>query len=63
MIKITLPDHSIREFDKPVSGMEIARAISDRLARVLGVGVGDQVRLKPLMGRIEGEKTAIVRVY
>ncbi len=35
--------------------------LSDRLARILGVGVGDTIRLKPLMGRVEGEKRAVVR--
>jgi len=33
MIKITLPDNSVREFDSAVSGMEIAQSISPRLAK------------------------------
>ena len=32
MIKIKLPDNSIMEFDAPVSGMDIAQKISERLA-------------------------------
>ncbi len=32
MIKIKLPDNSIMEFDAPVSGMDIAQRISERLA-------------------------------
>ncbi|MCW7752660.1 threonine--tRNA ligase [Desulfobotulus sp. H1] len=33
MIQITLPDHSIREFDSPPTGMDIALSISEGLAR------------------------------
>jgi len=44
MIKITLPDGSIREFDEAVSGYEIAYDISPRLAKeVLSVTVNDEV--------------------
>ena len=44
MIKITLPDSSVREFDAAVSGMEIAESISPRLAKdVLSVSVDGQV--------------------
>lgn len=60
MIKITLPDHSIREFENPVSGMEIARAISDRLAReVLAVSVDGETQdlARPI------ESDAAVRLY
>ena len=60
MIKITLPDHSIREFENPVSGMEIARAISDRLAReVLAVSVDGETQdlARPI------ENDAAVRLY
>jgi len=46
---------------KEVPVGETGVVLSDRLARVLGVGVGDRVRMKPLMGRVEGEKTAVVR--
>ncbi|MBQ4279348.1 MAG: threonine--tRNA ligase [Rikenellaceae bacterium] len=45
MIKITFPDGSVREYDKGVTGMEIARSISPRLAQeVLAVAVNDQTR-------------------
>lgn len=44
MIKITLPDHSIKEFDKEITGLEIAEAISNRLAKeVLAVSVDGEV--------------------
>ncbi|HKJ79450.1 MAG TPA: threonine--tRNA ligase, partial [Prolixibacteraceae bacterium] len=44
MIKITLPDNSIREFDGPVSGYEIAKSISNRLAKdVLAVSVNGEI--------------------
>jgi threonyl-tRNA synthetase len=34
MIKITLPDGSVREFPAGVTGVEIAKSISEGLARV-----------------------------
>jgi threonyl-tRNA synthetase len=44
MIKITLPDGSVREFEQAVNGMDIARSISEGLARnVLAVKVNDEV--------------------
>jgi len=44
MIKITLPDYSVREFEKEVSGMEIAESISSRLAKeVLSISVDGEV--------------------
>ncbi|NOY96478.1 MAG: threonine--tRNA ligase [Chlorobi bacterium] len=44
MIKITLPDNSIKEFPKGVTGYEIADAISSRLAKeVLSVSVNGEV--------------------
>ena len=43
MVKITLPDKSVREFEEPVSGYEIARSISNRLAKdVLSVSVNGE---------------------
>jgi len=40
MIQITLPDHSVREYPKGVTGLEIAQSISEGLARnVLAIGV------------------------
>lgn len=44
MIHITLPDKSVREYPEGVSGLEIARSISEGLARnVLAAKVDDQV--------------------
>ena len=44
MIKITLPDNSVREFDSGITGMQIAEAISNRLAKdVLSVSVNGEV--------------------
>lgn len=44
MIKITLPDNSVREFESGVTGMEIARSISNRLAKeVLAIRVNGSV--------------------
>ncbi len=44
MIHITLPDGSVKEFDKPVSGMDIALSISEALARnVLAAKVDHEV--------------------
>jgi threonyl-tRNA synthetase len=48
MIKITLPDSSVREFEGPVSGMDIAESISSRLAKeVLSISVDGEVRDLP----------------
>ncbi len=33
MINITLPDNSIKQFDKPISGQQLAKGISDGFAR------------------------------
>jgi threonyl-tRNA synthetase len=45
MINITLPDNSVKEFDSGVTGMEIAEAISSRLAKeVLSISVNGEVR-------------------
>jgi threonyl-tRNA synthetase len=44
MIKITLPDSSVREFESGITGMEIAESISSRLAKeVLSIEVDGQV--------------------
>ncbi|MBN2635334.1 MAG: threonine--tRNA ligase [Prolixibacteraceae bacterium] len=44
MIKVTLPDNSVKEFENAVSGMEIAQSISPRLAKdVLSVTVNGEV--------------------
>ena len=43
MVKITLPDNSVREFEEPVSGLELAQSISSQLARdVLSVSVNGE---------------------
>ncbi|MEX0882197.1 MAG: threonine--tRNA ligase, partial [Cyclobacteriaceae bacterium] len=43
-IKVTFPDQSVREFEKGISGMEIARSISEGLARnVLAAKVNGEV--------------------
>ncbi|MEJ5266424.1 MAG: threonine--tRNA ligase [Bacteroidales bacterium] len=45
MIKITLPDGSVREYPKGVTGLEIAESISQRLAKeVLSISVNEEVR-------------------
>jgi len=45
MIKITLPDNSVKEFDKGITGLGIAEAISSRLAKeVLSIMVNGEVR-------------------
>ena len=45
MIKITLPDLSVREFENGITGLEIAEAISTRLAKeVLSISVNGEVR-------------------
>lgn len=44
MIKITLPDNSVREFESGISGLDIAEAISNRLAKeVLSISVNGEV--------------------
>ncbi len=44
MVKITLPDNSVKEFEHPVTGYEIAKSISNRLAKdVLSVSVDGQI--------------------
>jgi threonyl-tRNA synthetase len=44
MIKITLPDKSVREYPKGVNGYEIAKSISNRLAKdVLSISVNNEV--------------------
>ncbi len=44
MIRITLPDGSVRQYDTPVTGLDVARSISEGLARnVLAAKVNDMV--------------------
>ncbi len=52
-IKVTLPDGSVREFDQGVSAMDVAKSISEGLARnVLSAKVNGEVRdaIRPLPG-------------
>ncbi|TLX74082.1 threonine--tRNA ligase [Labilibacter sediminis] len=43
MVKITLPDNSVREYPKGITGLEIAKSISPRLAKeVLAISVNDE---------------------
>lgn len=45
MIQITFPDGTIKPFEKGVSGMDVARSISEGLARnVLSIGINGEVR-------------------
>ncbi|MHA1152309.1 MAG: threonine--tRNA ligase [Alphaproteobacteria bacterium] len=45
MVAITLPDESVREFDGPVTGLDIATAIGPRLAKdALAVKVGPDLK-------------------
>jgi len=44
MIKITLPDNSVREFESGISGYDIAESISSRLAKdVLSISIDGEV--------------------
>ncbi len=44
MVNITLPDKSVKSFDHPVDGLEIANSISNRLAKeVLSVTVNGEI--------------------
>ena len=43
MVKITLPDNSVREYEAGVTGLEIAKSISPRLAKeVLSISVNEE---------------------
>ena len=45
LIKLTFPDDSTREFERGVTGMDVARSISDGLARMaVAIGVNGEVR-------------------
>ncbi len=44
MINITFPDGSVRQYDKGITGLQIAESISQRLAQeIIAVGVNDTV--------------------
>jgi len=56
MLKITLPDQSILEFDSPVTGLQIAQRIGSRLAQAaLAVRINGQ--LKDLSALIDHDAT------
>ncbi len=44
MINITFPDGSVRQFESGISGLEIAKSLSNSLAReVLSINVNDEL--------------------
>ena len=44
MIKITFPDNTVKEFEAGISGLDIARNLSNRLAKeVLSITVNDNI--------------------
>jgi len=62
MIKITLPDNSVKEFDKGITGLGIAEAISSRLAKeVLSISVNGEVR--DLNRPIDGDATIKLHLW
>ncbi len=62
MIKITLPDGSVREYSSAISGYDIAESISPRLAKeVLSVSVNGEVR--DLNSLIESDSTIVLHKF
>jgi threonyl-tRNA synthetase len=62
MIKITLPDGSVREYSNAISGYDIAESISPRLAKeVLSVSVNGEVR--DLNSLIESDSTIVLHKF
>lgn len=60
MIQITLPDNSVREFEEAINGYEIARSISNQLAKaVLAISVDGEVW--DLSRKIESDAT--IKLY
>jgi threonyl-tRNA synthetase len=59
MPRITLPDESVREFDKPVSGAEIAQSIGPGLAKA-AMAVRVDGKLKDLTGVIDSDATVAI---
>ena len=44
-VAITLPDGTVRSFDNPVTGADLASSIGPGLAKAaLGVAIGDEIR-------------------
>ncbi len=59
MVAITLPDGSVREFDEPVTGLDVAAAIGPRLAKdALAIKVGPD--LKDLSAEINGDASVAI---
>ncbi len=59
MVAITLPDGSVREFDEPVTGLDVAAAIGPRLAKdALAITVGPD--LKDLSAEIDGDASVAI---
>jgi len=59
MVAITLPDGSVREFDEPVTGLDVAAAIGPRLAKdALAIKVGPD--LKDLSAEIDGDASVAI---
>ncbi len=59
MVAITLPDGSVREFDEPVTGLDVAAAIGPRLAKdALAIEVGPD--LKDLSAEIDGDASVAI---
>jgi threonyl-tRNA synthetase len=59
MVAITLPDGSVREFDEPVTGLDVATAIGPRLAKdALAIKVGPD--LKDLSAEIDGDASVAI---
>ena len=52
MINISLPDGSVRQFDKPVSGAEIAASIGPGLAKA---ALAVRIDGKMITGKFGGE--------
>lgn len=59
MVAITLPDGSVREFDKPVNGAEIAASIGPGLAKAALALVVDGAG-KDLAHVIDGDATIAI---
>lgn len=60
MIQITLPDNSIKQFDNGITGMDVAKSISEGLARnsmAIGVNGITQDLLKPI------NEDASIKIY
>jgi len=62
MIKITLPDGTVREYAKGVTGMDIAKSISEGLARnCLSIKVNGEVR--DLSRTIDADATIVLNTW